>query len=480
MADYLIQEETLRSIANAIRNKTEKTGSILVNNFANEINAIRLDSGKKLPILDPNYPSNVNITLIDDESKSATFNITIIEQGEPAVYTYQWYVDGKAVSGANGTSYTVTGLSDTVLHNIYCEVTSEAGVVNSRIAKLNVIRYYKPTLNSSYPADVSKTVVKGKTVSASFSVSISTNGVPNSYSYQWYKDGTAVSGATSSTYTISGLGDTATHKVYCKVTNSAGSVNSRTATLSVEQYYLPTLNSSYPADATVTIKKSTTCKVTISTAGNPASYTYQWYVDDKAISGATSASYKYTPSAIGTSTVYCKVTNSAGTVTSRTATITTEPVYLYKTGDQCTSLTGGWEQLKYGGSGYYKDLNAPSFNTSSIKCQPSTGYQASCSLAITTNAINFSDYSKIYFKISYTDGGDKCYPCLCISTANGTYSKFSDAKVGSTKPTADTVSKETRSINISSLSGSHYVAVGVLKETTAYQPYMTIHEVYLA
>ena len=37
MSDYLIQEETLTNIANAIREKTGNTDAILVSNFANEI-----------------------------------------------------------------------------------------------------------------------------------------------------------------------------------------------------------------------------------------------------------------------------------------------------------------------------------------------------------------------------------------------------------------------------------------------------------
>lgn len=194
-------------------------------------------------------------------------------------------------------------------------------------------------LNPSYPQDVTKTVIKGNTVSATFSVVISVPGRPDAYTYQWYVNGRAISGANGPSYTRTGLSATATDTVYCIVTNKAGSVKSRVATLKVTQYYTPVLNNGYPADTTVVKGNSATCKVAIATAGVPDSYTYQWYRNGSAVSGATSSSYTFTPTATGTTTVYCKVTNSAGTVTSRTATITATHQYLYNEGNEVSAFT---------------------------------------------------------------------------------------------------------------------------------------------
>ena len=183
--------------------------------------------------------------------------------------------------------------------------------------------YKLPVLNVSYPKDVTTTVIKGKTTSATFSAVIAEAGNPATYTYQWYVNGSAVSGATSSSYTKSDLSTTATYTVYCVVSNKAGTVTTRVATLKVTQYYTPVLNTSYPANVTgATVGGSATFKVTIATAGVPASYTYQWYVNGSAVSGATSSSYTRSNLANGTYTVYCKVTNAAGTVQSRTATLT--------------------------------------------------------------------------------------------------------------------------------------------------------------
>ena len=97
--------------------------------------------------------------------------------------------------------------------------------------------YELPVLSASYPRDVTVTAAAG--ASASFSISITTPGRPAEYTYQWYRNGVSVSGGTTASLTLTGLTAAATYSVYCKVTNKAGSVNSRTATLTVRSY-LPT------------------------------------------------------------------------------------------------------------------------------------------------------------------------------------------------------------------------------------------------
>lgn len=94
--------------------------------------------------------------------------------------------------------------------------------------------YQLPVLHSSYPQNA--TVVAAASRSASFAVQISQPGTPAEYTYQWYKNGSAISGATGASVTISGLTAAASHTVYCVVTNKAGSVTSRVATLTVKDW----------------------------------------------------------------------------------------------------------------------------------------------------------------------------------------------------------------------------------------------------
>ena len=94
---------------------------------------------KKLPVLDASYPQDV--TLVASANGSATFKVAIAEDGKPAEYSYQWYVNGTAVAGATGASYTRTGLTAKATYTVYCAVTNKAGTVNSRAATLTVKSY---------------------------------------------------------------------------------------------------------------------------------------------------------------------------------------------------------------------------------------------------------------------------------------------------------------------------------------------------
>lgn len=277
----------------------------------------------RTPVLNGNYPENVTLSFVSGESKSATFRVEVTDAGMPSSHTFQWYVDGTAVSGATSSSYTITGLNAAGTKSVYCQVTNAAGSVKSRTAALNVVQYKTPVLNAAKPADQSLTVIENATATVSVDVAITTAGTPASYTYQWYFDGVAVSGATTAKHTFTEVAS-GTHTAYCKVTNAAGTVQSRTATITVTRHSRPTLNSTLPANVSLVAgaNASATFKVAIATAGIPASYTYQWYVNDQAVSGATSSSYTKTGlTAAATYTVFCRVTNAAGTVQSRTATL---------------------------------------------------------------------------------------------------------------------------------------------------------------
>jgi len=372
----------------------------------------------KLPVLNPSYPADVSKTVVKGNTTSATFTVSIDTPGTPAEYTYQWYVNGSAVSGATGVSYTKDDLSTTATYTVYCEVTNKAGVITSRVAKLQVTQYYTPVLNNSYPANA--TVNSG--TNATFSVSVSTAGVPSSYTYQWYVNNTAVSGATNSSYTRATSSDKGTYTVYCKVTNAAGTVQSRSATLTVNK--TPVLNSSYPANATVAGKTSTTLKVTIATAGYPTTYTYQWYKGGTAISGATSSTYTFTPAAVGSTTFYCKVTNAAGTVQSRTATITSNGFVAY---------------------------NAGTFNSS-----------------FQTSAVSFNTGSHLNLKANYTYTSDKLFdvtPYNKISVTGKGWSSgkmnisllnSSNTSVATISHTVPDTAEKTYTLDISNVSGNCY------------------------
>lgn len=181
----------------------------------------------KVPILDENYPEDITVNVVRGTTSSATFIVTISKPGNPEVYTYQWYVNGKAIEGAISSIYVKDDLTTEETYSIYCEVTNKKGTVTTRIATLEVIEIYTPSLDSTYPIDANG--AKGDNITCK--VAISEDGNPASYTYQWYKNGATIENAMNDSYSfnLTNIGDTDTF--YCNVTNSAGTVTSRTATI---------------------------------------------------------------------------------------------------------------------------------------------------------------------------------------------------------------------------------------------------------
>lgn len=107
--------------------------------------------GKKLPVLNSSYPQNATVTAGD----SVTFAVLIAEDGKPAAYTYQWYVNGSAVSGAKSQNYTRNTSNDSGVLTVYCEVTNKAGTVTSRTASMQI--YHRLTVNSNANASITAT-----------------------------------------------------------------------------------------------------------------------------------------------------------------------------------------------------------------------------------------------------------------------------------------------------------------------------------
>ena len=184
----------------------------------------------KLPVLSEKYPEDISTAIIKGNTTSATFKVEIAIPGSPAAYTYQWYVDGSPVEGATNSTYTISDIADTRKNTVYCEVTNKKGAVTSRIATLDVVQQYAPVLDASYPQDGIAEVG----VALTSKVVIATEGNP-APTYQWYKNGVAVSGANSDTYTFT-PDDVGSFTLYCEVTNAAGKVTSRTANFSTRLY----------------------------------------------------------------------------------------------------------------------------------------------------------------------------------------------------------------------------------------------------
>ena len=171
-----------------------------------------------------------------------------------------------------------------------------------------------------------------------------TGTAPISYTYQWYEsDGTAISGATSSTYTIDAAyeGDT----IYVEVVgdnelnlpNTARSLNTATIT---EALSVP-VNTVLPAiSGSEIVGQEASCSAGTWTGLPTPTYSYQWENEGVEISGATSATYTYQATDEGdTLTCVVTATNSEGSASAEsTATGAIAAAAVYNDFDDAGTL----------------------------------------------------------------------------------------------------------------------------------------------
>lgn len=193
------------------------------------------------------------------------------------------------------------------------------------------------TLQPEAPAITTQPVDQTVNAPAAASFSVTATGVP-APTYQWRKGGQNIDGATTATLTIdpTAIDDAGSYDVV--VTNSSGSVNSDTATLTVQT--APSI-SGQPQSQTTTVGSPVT--LTVTATGNPAP-TYQWRKDGQNIDGATSTSLDLGNVALDDAGSYdVVVTNVVGQATSDAALLTVNAAPSIGTQPQSQTVVVGAE-----------------------------------------------------------------------------------------------------------------------------------------
>ena len=125
--------------------------------------------------------------------------------------TYQWFKDGVAIAGATGTTYN-PGAASAATAGYYHVVLKNAA--NQTVASPKLAFKLLPAATFAISGPVNQSFSAG--ANATFSVS-SLGGLPPgnaTVAYQWYRNGVAISAATSSNYTVPGGMSSATAGSY--------------------------------------------------------------------------------------------------------------------------------------------------------------------------------------------------------------------------------------------------------------------------
>ena len=204
------------------------------------------------------------------EGNNATFTVLATGTG----LSYQWRKNGVnlvndgRITGAQSNTLNISNLviADQAVYS--CNITSTCGSSNSLPANLTV---YESTNITVQPV-IFEAVENGN---ASFSVSAG----GESLTYQWYKDGAALSndavysGVTTSILTLTNLNSSHAGSYYCIVTGTCGTVNSDPGLLVVN---LLTLITTHP---TGPLTKCVNESVSFDVVAAGTNLTYQWRKD---------------------------------------------------------------------------------------------------------------------------------------------------------------------------------------------------------
>ncbi|MBL9190565.1 MAG: immunoglobulin domain-containing protein [Opitutaceae bacterium] len=239
--------------------------------------------------------------------------------------TLQWRKNSVPIAGATNATFVIASvtLNDAGAYSVIA--TNTVGSVTSADEVLSVIA--APS-NTAPTIQTQPTSPQTALTGGSVSFGISASGVPTP-TYQWQKNGNSLSGATGSTLVLTSLtpNDSASYTVI--VSNSAGSVTSSPALLTVND---PTPSTPPPVNAAPVFTSNLAAAesvaaggavtFTVGASGTPAP-SYQWQKNGVAIAGATEATLSLIGLGSGDAGNYTVIaTNVAGAVTSNTCVLT--------------------------------------------------------------------------------------------------------------------------------------------------------------
>jgi hypothetical protein len=226
----------------------------------------------------------------------------------PPTFSYQWLRDGSNISAATQTSYRIAS-------------KDRGSAVSCRVSASNQEGSAEATSNSLEIAGGRPQNIEAPEVLGSPAVGATLTCIPGlwyaqpaaSYTYQWLLNGTAIPGATATTYTA--VSPDRGLDVSCKVTASNREGSSSATSKSVHVPGSPPQAIEAPrVSGTPAVLQQLTCGHGTWNAAPPPVFTYQWLRDGASIAAATSSMYTVAPGDVG-HRLSCEVTatNSEGT-----------------------------------------------------------------------------------------------------------------------------------------------------------------------
>jgi hypothetical protein len=215
---------------------------------------------------------------------NGTLSLSAQVSGSPPI-TYQWKRDGAVIS-TSSTDYYVYNATPNYSGTYVLVATNAGGSVSSAPAVVTVSAPVVATITRQ--PDPTQAAMG---LNASFSVQVNAAGA-GSLTYQWLKNGVAIPGATSGTYTLTGVKDSDAGLYSVTITGPGGSVTSN----AVKFTPLPPAPPSvyyWPSDSFTSIGSSSSFNFTLMSGSPPIAY--QWFKDGVLLASSATTSLNFSP-----------------------------------------------------------------------------------------------------------------------------------------------------------------------------------------
>ena len=285
--------------------------------YATGKSGIKMDVTVYFPVEIITQPKSQTVA----NGKTAKFTVKVSDEDA----TYQWYY-----SKDNGANWTKLNGKTSATLSVKASATTN-GYLYRCIAKVGSVKVTSKNAKLTVSGVKPKIVVQPKkaTVKNGKSNTFKVVAAGSGLKYQWYysKDNgtkwTKMSGKTSASLKIKGSATTNGYLYRCKITNTKGSVTSKSVKLTVSGVKPKIVVQPKAAS----VKSGKTAKFTVVAAGTGLKY--QWYYSKNAgktwtkMSGKTAATLSVKGSKTNNGYLYrCVVKNTKGSVTSKNAKLT--------------------------------------------------------------------------------------------------------------------------------------------------------------
>ena len=151
---------------------------------------------------------------------------------EDVTFYYQWTAGGSSIDGATGSSHTLTSSQEGQTVQVIVSFADDDGFSETATSEATTAVAAGTAVNNPPTGlpTISGTPQEGQTLTANTSAIQDADGLQNaSYQYQWLAAGTAISGATGSSYTLTANEQGDTIQVRVSFNDDKGNAESRTS-----------------------------------------------------------------------------------------------------------------------------------------------------------------------------------------------------------------------------------------------------------